>query len=160
MHQKAAEIFGSREGFGKVRVYTRNDITPFQADRVTGDSWIKVHAVYPQTINGYLYEYPFELKTLDLIGAVHHQPPRAYDSISFQHRDDLTAIPTRELTEFERTALERIEGGQPAWMRQTGDAIEMVAPLRASATCARCHQVEEGRLLGAFRYVVTTKSGR
>jgi hypothetical protein len=116
--------------------------------------------VYPQTINGYLYEYPFELKTLDLIGAVHHQPPRAYDSISFQHRDDLTDIPTRELTEFERTALERIEGGQPAWMRKAGDAIEMVAPLRASATCAKCHQVEEGRLLGAFKYVVIAKSGR
>ena len=56
MHQKAAGIFGSREGFGKVRVYTRNDITPFEANRVSGDSWIKVHAVYPQTINGYLYE--------------------------------------------------------------------------------------------------------
>lgn len=159
MHQEAARIFGSQAGFGRVRVYTNDVVTPFKAGQVGVDSWIKVHAVYPQTLRAQLYSYPYDMKTLNLIGAVRHQPPRAYDTITFQQRDDLTDVPTRELTDFERSALDRIEAGQPAWMRETGDAIEMVGPIRAGVSCARCHHVEEGRLLGAFKYVVTAKRG-
>jgi hypothetical protein len=58
----------------------------------------------------------------------------------------------RKLDEFESGALRKIAAGSDEVFRVVDNEVVMVGALRATKSCAACHRVPEGTLLGAFTY--------
>jgi hypothetical protein len=84
---------------------------------------------------------------------------------SLTNRTIRARLQTRELTALETKAIASLREGrnlvvQPAKLRlptpqdekREVDGLVAVGALRAKAVCAKCHEVKEGTLLGAFSY--------
>jgi hypothetical protein len=66
--------------------------------------------------------------------------------------DQLKTYPTRELDEFERTALKSLQEGQYALAHVTAERTRLLGALRITEDCRKCHQEAVGTLVGAFTY--------
>lgn len=89
---------------------------------------------------------------LELIGLLRHPDPVAYVSDHLPQLEEVASYPTRGLTEFEKTALERLRLDEDVVIDEQPNHIRMVGSLRANSGCLKCHQVERGVLLGALSY--------
>lgn len=102
------------------------------------------------------------LRRLDLIGFVTHHNPVAYVTEHLPNMEELDDAPTRELTKFEADALVQLRQEKDIVFEEQaeGDAkrIIMVGALRAGKSCAACHSVPYGTLLGAFSYELRQES--
>jgi hypothetical protein len=58
----------------------------------------------------------------------------------------------RALTAAERSALVALRGGASIAFLPPGDGPRALGAVRATAACGKCHEAEEGELLGAFLY--------
>jgi len=58
----------------------------------------------------------------------------------------------RNLDEFESGALKKIAAGSDEVFRVVDNEVVLVGALRATKSCAACHGVPQGTLLGAFSY--------
>lgn len=102
----------------------------------------------------FLLESGVVLENLQLVSVNRFDQPRVYVLDHLPRMDQLTGddVPTRELTEFERRALEQFRRGKPIVTEANSDGFRMVGPIRAVATCIECHAVDRGDILGAFTY--------
>jgi len=89
---------------------------------------------------------------LELIGMLSHPQPVAYVSEHLPQLDELSTYPTRELNDFEQSALTQLQTMQDLVIDEQPDRIRMVGSLRADDNCRRCHTVGRGELLGALTY--------
>ena len=104
----------------------------------------------------------WRIHRLDLIGLVTHDHPVAYVSENLPNMEELGGAPTRELDEFETQALEQLRQEKDIVFEEQagGDSsrLVMVGALRAGKSCATCHSVPYGTLLGAFSYELQRES--
>lgn len=89
---------------------------------------------------------------LELIGTLSHSQPVAYVSGHLPQLDELSTYPTRELNDFEQSAISQLRATQDVVVDEQPDRIRMVGSLRANDDCRRCHTVPRGELLGALTY--------
>jgi hypothetical protein len=115
----------------------------------------------------------FSVKAPELIGLEEHPEPVAYQlPMGSFLKADLTnkvlksQVKLRELNDFESRALARLRRGENVVMEldssktpnETGNRqMRLVAmgAIRATKDCLDCHSGREGKLLGAFSYVLT-----
>lgn len=101
----------------------------------------------------------WSINRLDLIGLVLHDEPKAYVSDELPNMEALRDAPTRSLEDFEAKALEAFGGKEDLVTEETiSDGkthVRMVGAIRAGESCAACHEVPFGTLLGAFSYDLT-----
>jgi len=71
---------------------------------------------------------------------------------SMMQRDLIDSYKKRELTEFESQAVERLRNGKSVtYQANPGKSgYTVIGALRAEESCAQCHDVPKGTLLGAF----------
>lgn len=106
----------------------------------------------------------WRLDRLELIGLVLQDEPAAYVSDKLPNMEELRDAPTRPLEDFESEALEKLRGQEdlvivePA--SEGGAHLRMVGAIRAGNSCAVCHEVPYGTLLGAFSYDLTKLPNR
>ena len=101
----------------------------------------------------------WELRTVELIGLVQYDEPVAYTSPDLPRMGETATHHVRTLTDFERSALPRLAGGEWVVAAEHGDRLRAVGALPAAKACAACHGVEEGRLLGALSYDFARSNG-
>lgn len=96
------------------------------------------------------------LERLDLISVLLHAMPVAYLSDRLPAMEELRGAMTRPLNDFEASGLASLNDGEDVFIDEStrGDTtdIRMVGALRAGESCATCHEVPRGTLLGAFSY--------
>jgi len=64
----------------------------------------------------------------------------------------LSAYPTRELDDFERSALPRLRTEEDVVIKDGSDRLRFLGSLRARTSCLKCHSAVRGELLGALSY--------
>ncbi|MCA9178771.1 MAG: hypothetical protein KDB14_30120 [Planctomycetales bacterium] len=95
----------------------------------------------------------YRITRLQLVSLLVHNPPKVYASESLPRMDQLgEQAATRELTEFEASALERLAAGEDIVTTAPNEAFEMLGAVRAIQRCTNCHDARVGDLLGAFSY--------
>ena len=160
MHEVYTQAFVDSEGFGMNRIVTFDE--PYQRSLF---------------VNG----VPHRVSGMGMIGHMHAEPIAYAASWLNIRRDQLNILEQREITPFERTALESLKQGAPyVWMAaeempvaaaivdgnvsvnsdsqaSSGEFSKpphgvLIAALRATQSCTACHDVQQGYLLGAFVY--------
>lgn len=89
---------------------------------------------------------------LDLVSLLLHDPPVVYVSENLPMMAELSAAPTRPLNDFELDSLKRLLEGAPLIVAPDSDRLRMMGAIRSGDSCLHCHDVENGRMLGAFSY--------
>ncbi len=121
----------------------------------------------------FLTDHRQEWMQIELLGVVNHAEPVVFknplptakgaDALrneSFEGRKKVTApqkeqfkkAETRQLLPAEQLALKTLKSGADFYWEQTGSELRAVGALRAATSCAECHEVKEGTLLGALTY--------
>jgi hypothetical protein len=95
---------------------------------------------------------PWRVANLELISLLKHDTPVAYTSPYLPQLDEVQDLPTRQLTRFELSSLDRLRNDEDVVVDESPDTIRMVGSLRAARNCLECHSVQRGELLGAFTY--------
>ncbi|QDT70224.1 hypothetical protein MalM25_31700 [Planctomycetes bacterium MalM25] len=99
------------------------------------------------------------LRRLELIGLLKHDDPTVYVLDELPNMEALDGVPTRGPNSFESAALERLRGQEDLVIEEGAEGgkrhVGMVGALRAGKSCAACHEVPYGTLLGAFSYDLT-----
>jgi len=111
----------------------------------------------PQNLaKNFLKEQQLNLESLQLVSLHRFETPRAYVLDHLPRMDQLIGedVPTRELSKFERSAIETL--GQTTTddivTEVTDDGLAMLGSVRAYESCLECHAGNKGDLLGAFSY--------
>jgi hypothetical protein len=65
---------------------------------------------------------------------------------------ELNQAKTRELSGFERKALQTLNDGEELAVDARLNRIHLLGAVRATKQCIECHEVNRGDLLGAFSY--------
>jgi len=100
-----------------------------------------------------------QLQKLELVSLLKFDKPKAYVLDHLPRMDELSkeGITTRELTQFELNALDRLRSDENVVIEQGDDGIVMMGSLRSGTHCLECHAGSRGELLGAFSYEFVTK---
>jgi hypothetical protein len=144
-HQKAVTVFDQLPGFGFSRILPviqhdlkrsapsehRNLFTDHDFTFIGNDAAVRRDTNNPASENAAIFKSLSKAKT----------------SVTPANEADLAALKILEADPESRRHF-----------RVDGDAIISYGPLRATASCAKCHGVEEGTLLGMFRYRFDLKS--
>jgi hypothetical protein len=88
---------------------------------------------------------------VQLVGLVKHKEPVAYVTEKMPAMKDVKEVPTRELNDFEKNALDAIRGGDNLNAEKVGKEMRVLGPIYAGQRCTTCHE-NKGQLLGAFSY--------
>jgi hypothetical protein len=128
LHRDEVAEFASAEGFGVARMPLMDPVAgPFELD---GSPMVA---------------------EIRLIGAWAHDEARLYRGGTLgNHREMLANHPWDPLSELDRAAVRRLAGGDELVI--TRDRSVLYGALRAGETCAKCHEIPVGTMLGAFRY--------
>jgi hypothetical protein len=98
----------------------------------------------------------WELTRLQLIGLIKHREPVAYRTNELElpemKSSALDKVLTRTLDDWESVRLEELRKGRELLAEERPDSVRMLGAVRAGASCAKCHHVDQGQLLGAFTY--------
>lgn len=176
MHEHTVGVFIEGQGFGKGRMMSNfTDIIsaprtrsgnnddeqgPFAPYvRVAGKG--KVHnGVQSTDTNGSLWNgnlrtndgsEMWTVRTVYLLGLVKQPRAVVYLTDQVPKMKDGEGIPTRELDTFEKTALEKLKGGENLVVEKNDKTIRVLGPIYAGKSCVKCHE-QKGQLLGAFTY--------
>jgi hypothetical protein len=112
------------------------------------------------------------LQMMRLIGLVKHKEPVVYlgngrpDHSARPDRlgknglgmNEDTIIPSRRPDRFEAAALAELRKGNELVAETSPSVMRMVGAIRARADCLKCHDGDEGTLLGAFSYTLWRES--
>jgi hypothetical protein len=99
----------------------------------------------------------WEVEKLQLVSLLKHDPPAIYENRRVMSNSEREDMLTRSLDQIESTSLNELRGKTDcviAWNAEH-DRIQMLGAIRAKAKCIKCHEVEEGHLLGAFTYWIS-----
>jgi hypothetical protein len=94
----------------------------------------------------------WKIGKLELVSLLRHDEPRVYQSTNLPNMQELEAVPTRALDDFESAALGKLRDGDDLIASSGRTEIRMLGSLRAASQCLDCHHVDRGDLLGAFTY--------
>jgi hypothetical protein len=99
----------------------------------------------------------WSIDRIELVSLLKFDEPRVYVLDHLPRMDQLSSdtAPTRELNEFEASALEKLRSNEDLVVHSEGDEYQMLGSLRAAKQCLDCHNVQRGELLGAFSYRLT-----
>jgi hypothetical protein len=139
LHQAAIVDFSYIVGFGDVK--DRRQVAGFQSHRFNGvpeaDIW--------------------EIRRLDLVGAVVHENPVVYLSENLPRMDEARKAPTRSLDPSEAIAWAKLMAGEDIVFAEREGTIRALGAIRSAKQCVQCHGGERGDLLGAFSYTLRRK---
>jgi hypothetical protein len=97
----------------------------------------------------------YSIERLELVGLQTGPEPVVYVPLRHNLPFKRTDFQSRQLSSFERRALDVLRLGQTV-ERSRGvdpDTVEIMGALRGDGSCLKCHRdVKEGELLGAFSY--------
>lgn len=98
----------------------------------------------------------WSVERMELVSLLRFDQPRVYVLEHLPRMDQLSGddVPTRDLDDFEKTALPRLESDEDVVIEERDGATRMLGSLRAATQCLECHSVPHGALLGAFTYVL------
>ena len=101
------------------------------------------------------------INRIELVSLLKFDEPRVYVLDHLPRMDQLSGdtAPTRELNEFEASALEKLRADEDLVVQSGGAEYQMLGSLRAAKPCLDCHNVQRGELLGAFSYRLTLAEG-
>ncbi|MBA4106577.1 MAG: hypothetical protein C0485_12535 [Pirellula sp.] len=99
----------------------------------------------------------WSIDRIELVSLLKFDGPRVYVLDHLPRMDQLSSntAPTRELNEFEASALEKLRLQEDLVVQSEGAEYQMLGSLRAAKQCLDCHNVQRGELLGAFSYRLT-----
>lgn len=100
----------------------------------------------------------WEVERLDLVSLLLNDPPAVYVSENLPNMGELRAAPKRPPSEFENAALQRLRNGEALVAKSSSHTIRLLGAIRATESCLACHDVKQGRMLGAFSYVLRRKT--
>lgn len=169
VHQRYVEWFVESKGFGMERIIKAEDFLRNGGSFVIEGSQFRIAQV---TLLSLLKQVPpvaYELR--NSLGSMVH----SIDPIKPAAKDAFAKLSTRALTPFETKALEEIRLGKGilvkeaplrAWSAAQLKALSqekmdfamlpkgwvMAGALRATTSCIKCHDVEDGDLLGVLSY--------
>jgi hypothetical protein len=103
----------------------------------------------------------WSINRIELVSLLKFDEPRVYVLDHLPRMDQLSSdtAPTRELNEFEASALEKLRSDEDLVVQSEGAEYQMLGSLRAAKQCLDCHNVQRGELLGAFSYRLTLAGG-
>ena len=144
-HERSRRDFLDPEGFGYIR-------TP----RIEVAGFIQ-HAFHHHPMAGDPLQSKWRLQRLELVSLLKFDEPRVYVLDHLPRMDQLSneTAPTRELNEFESSALAKLRCDEDIVVKRAGANVQMLGSLRAAKQCLECHNVQRGELLGAFCYQLT-----
>lgn len=124
------------------------------------------HAITDQSKANYWQREPSDLleyealtlNRLQLVGLLYHDNPVVYDLETTPTMVNAETAPTRPLDEFENRALEILKAGEPVYYESDGKITRMLGAIINADSCTKCHPGPNNQLLGAFSYVLTSKS--
>jgi hypothetical protein len=140
-HDGSVDEFANPLGFGYVR--DREHVAGFISHRFTKFPY---KPMLPKE-GGH-----WRIESLDLISLLKHPEPVAYVSKNLPRMYELRDAATRPLDEFEAENLPKLRAGSEMADAQAPRRVRVVGALRARADCIKCHNVDQGELLGAFSY--------
>jgi hypothetical protein len=94
----------------------------------------------------------WQIGRLELVSLLKHKSPRVYQSDNLPSMENLDAIATRELDDFEVAGLDKLRRGEEIVVDSGEHEIRMLGSVRALRQCLECHSANRGDLLGAFTY--------
>ncbi|MEX2141427.1 MAG: hypothetical protein WD894_19330 [Pirellulales bacterium] len=97
-------------------------------------------------------KHPWQVTRLELVSLLKHDKPVVYVSDHLPRMTELNQTRIRELSDFERKALQTLQSGDELAAEATLNRIHMLGAVRATRQCLDCHTAERGGLLGAFSY--------
>ena len=99
----------------------------------------------------------WSIDRVELVSLLKFDEPRVYVLDHLPRMDQLSSdtAPTRELNEFETSALAKLRSDEDLVVQSEGAEYQMLGSLRAAKQCLDCHNVQRGELLGAFSYQLT-----
>lgn len=162
-HVRSVAEFANPLGFGYVQQsYTRPNL-----DHVVG---FQSHGFrdIPKVVDGRARTLPpwevaklvatWEVERLDLLSLLLNDPPAVYVSENLPSMGELRVAPKRPPSEFENAALQRLRDGESLVAESSSHTIRLLGAIRATVSCLDCHDVKQGRMLGAFSYVLRRKT--
>lgn len=94
----------------------------------------------------------WKIQSVELVSLLKFPTPQVYVSEYLPRMEELRDAPTRELDEFEQSALAKLRSGDEMADHSTLNHVRMLGALRALKQCSECHFAKPGTLLGAFSY--------
>jgi hypothetical protein len=95
-------------------------------------------------------------RDMQLVGLLMHDTPVVYVNKDVGNHSDRKAkrppTQTRSLDAFESDALTRLRDGSEVVARTNASKMRLLGAIRARQECLKCHDVQQGDLLGAFSY--------
>ncbi|HEY4262570.1 MAG TPA: hypothetical protein VGM98_20585 [Schlesneria sp.] len=166
LHLDGFDDFSSRSRLGYIR--DRNHVVGFVphrfsqmpgTDRIRMSSWTErpqpaIPAPREET------RIDWAIVMLELVGLLRHPAPVVYVADHLPELKELETYPTRDLSEFESNALERLRHAEDVVVDDQPNRIRMMGSLRATSGCIRCHEVSRGALLGALSYELIADNDR
>jgi hypothetical protein len=176
LHRDGVVIFEYAMGFGQYRMLhlrdavnehpRAGDATERYAPSTNAPATQASDVVYLSDEDGAPFRVPEfakglrdyrEAKSMYLIGLIKNDQPIVY--VFNPHSVDTT--PTlRDLSRFEKKALERLQQGKELVLATRGDELVMLGAIRARKECVKCHEQPLGALLGAFSYEIDEQSAK
>jgi hypothetical protein len=103
----------------------------------------------------------WSIDRVELVSLLKFDEPRVYVLDHLPRMDQLSGdtAPTRELNEFEASALTKLRADEDLVVQSESAEYQMLGSLRAAKQCLDCHNVQRGELLGAFSYRLTLAGG-
>ena len=141
LHAYYAERFGSQKGFGSDRIIPT----------------IQFHSIYKySTQDGY---GSLLIKNFELLGCsdgkpIVYCPDKGFLNFTKKEMKQMAEASRRPVNAFELAGLDKMRAGTDIIVKEYGMKAVVLGALRAKASCAKCHDVNEGELLGALIYTV------
>jgi hypothetical protein len=151
-HERCVETFVKAEGFGRSRMptlthrpgdYPRSLSLPAEAAVPTQPP---PGAPLPEAAANWL------MQKVELVGLLKSEKPGVYPAEG-KMGDRFKRPRTRDLDEFELTALAELQKGEHVMLAESGGTIRVLGAIRTRQACVKCHDKPEGTLLGALTYV-------
>lgn len=144
IHNSARDLFLNPRQWGFVP--DREHVVGFQAHHVDEVPWTR------ELSQGQTRRWT--IAQLQLVSLLKQTTPRVYVSENLPNLNELSNIETREVNTFESAALPQLEHDRNLVIDEAPAQIQMLGALRAAKSCLECHRVPQGKLLGAFSYVL------
>jgi hypothetical protein len=151
-HERCVEMFVKADGLGvrrmptlthNLRDYPRSLSLPAEAD---APAQPPPGVPLPEAAANWL------MQKVELVGLLNHEKPGVYPAEG-KMGSRFKRPRTRDLDEFEQTALAELQKGEHVMLAESNGTIRVLGAIRARQACVKCHEKPEGTLLGALSYV-------
>lgn len=142
-HERAVKTFFEGEGFG-IRRFRKKEYFHESSVMMDGKEW--------------------HVEGVSLIGATDEYGERYFTEQWVPLKKRVGETNHRKLTKWEAGAIADLRKGEEKHVVSDKEDLEwgttsrhVIAPIRAKETCLKCHEAEEGDVLGAMDYLLTRR---